>query len=51
MGEPFLIRTAGLTENIGDEDAMEFGGLEKLSQFNPMVDIVESMRLVFGVAP
>lgn len=44
-------KTRGLTENIGDEDAMELGGLEKLSQFNPMVDVVESMRLVFGVAP
>lgn len=41
----------GATKHICDEDSVELGRLQQLRQLRPMLDVVEAVRFVLGVAP
>lgn len=39
------------TQNVRDEDAVELGRLEQFGKFNPVVDVVEAVRLIVRMPP
>jgi hypothetical protein len=38
-------------QNISNEDAMEFALFQQLSEFDPMLNLVEASRLIIWMSP